>query len=345
MEKYYDEEELNVVLDYFNIKQVDANRRYWLVRTQGGIYFNNFYLGGYIAVDWNLIDNIELIHDASKDSDRKTELKNIIIENYPEETRPGNIVNQLCRFVNEMKAGDIVLIPSEGSNFLGFGELVEDEIYVISKEKAMSEEANNKCNFLKRRKVKWLKHIKKNELDVNINSLLNSRYAITKADNYAPFIDRSLYNFFQKKDKVHVVLNIRDDNEIRALDMVKLIHNMIYSIDIFNKITKSNFDKSSIDLKMNINSPGTIEFAGWIPTGLIIGVLVIAVVGGSIKFKHNKEETDVEIKSDGLIEKILKTIKVIHQNRLSKEEMEWKKEVFQSVQTLNVKTPGFGEDE
>ena len=33
--------------------EVDPNRNYWFVRTQGGSYFDEFYFGRFVAIGWD----------------------------------------------------------------------------------------------------------------------------------------------------------------------------------------------------------------------------------------------------------------------------------------------------
>lgn len=117
-------DDLEEILDLFNITEIDTNRNYWLVRTKSGKYFDEFYIDGFIGIGWNKISDMTIIN-----SDQEA-VKNIIKQGYPDENRPGLIANQIIRFVKEMKKGDIVLIPSKNSRYVAFGELVDDNIYL-----------------------------------------------------------------------------------------------------------------------------------------------------------------------------------------------------------------------
>ena len=102
---------------------IDTNRNYWFVRTQGGYYFDDFYFGNYISVEWDDINDLSLITDNEKENQLREKIEKL----YPN-SKTGAIVTNLKRFVNDMAKGDIVVIPSSNSEFLAFGEISTDEI-------------------------------------------------------------------------------------------------------------------------------------------------------------------------------------------------------------------------
>ena len=59
----------------------------------------------------------------------KDQLKEHIIEKDSSIERPGYVASQILRFCNEIRKGDIVLIPNEGSEEIAFGEVLSDDIF------------------------------------------------------------------------------------------------------------------------------------------------------------------------------------------------------------------------
>lgn len=80
----------------------------------------------------------------------------------------GNHLGIVNAFVNTMKKGDIVLITE--NDWVHIGEL-DDYLYDCNYE------AEGKCH---RRNVKWLKTVKKDDLNEKVRSLINNRSSVTK---------------------------------------------------------------------------------------------------------------------------------------------------------------------
>lgn len=334
MEKILDE-----FLNYSNIIRVKKDRNYWLVRTNSGKNFQDFHLGDFIAIgneDLELYDEIdtEIIKKENLE-----ELKKVVNGFDPDHKRPGIIVNHLDRFVNQMKKGDIILSPSENSSYIAFGEILDDEIYEISDKEFEELYEDNRCYFKKRRKVNWLKIVEKENLDLYLHKLLNSHYAVTDANTYSHYIDRSLYNFFIKDDQLHIVFEVRKRDHISAVEILNFINNVIKSIDVFNDLYEKNYDKNKVDMKINVQSPGPIEFSSSIIQGLIIAIAVIAIVGGKFKFKKGDDYVEGEFESAGLIKRLEEFYTAVKNKRLEEKEKNWTSDFKDSSENLKIDIP------
>lgn len=328
--------ELDVCMK-LGIPIINNTRRYWLVRTKGGIYFNDFYLNNYIAVGWNLLTDVNLMKESRRD-DLVVMLKKFYSKKETEEEeedkevkKTGNyelIATQLIRFSSEMKKGDIVIIPSQKSNNIAFGEVIDDEIVLETINEDDLEETQ--CPFIKRRKVRWLKRQTKDQIDIYLYKLLNSHHTITNANDYANIIDRALNSFYVKDNSAHFTMQVGAKEGIKIKQLSKLIDNNISIIDEFNKFSNTNIDVDGVDVKINLHSPGPVEIEGMIYPVLIIGMITIAICGGSLKFnrKNNGKEceTGLEIKSDGLMEKIIKFMDHFKKNKLEGDKLKAKLE-------------------
>lgn len=252
-----------------------SERKYWFVRTNGGNYYNEYFNEGFIAVGFNFITDQSPIIRAEEDSVYKIVLQEKIkfeVESASTEDKqikPGLIINQLKRFLVEMSVGDIVLIPSENSQYISFGQIVSDT-YLIDE----SELAEEGCPFIKRRSIKWLKTLKKERLDPYLYKAIMSHHVITDVSDSATFINRSLSDLYIQNDKAHITLRVRTRNPIQLSDISVLIHS-------FEEIaTAANFSQEEIkaikeaELKINVQSPGPVEF--------IVPVVGIGVVIGTI---------------------------------------------------------------
>ena len=84
---------------------INDDRKYWLVRTKGGRFFDEFYFEGYIAIGWNIITQNQLKPKKPK-SDDLEELKTVLKETLQKNKEikvPGYPAGQIIRFAFEMK--------------------------------------------------------------------------------------------------------------------------------------------------------------------------------------------------------------------------------------------------
>jgi len=156
-----DNDELQQILNIFNIPEININTNYWFVRTESGKFFKDFYFSKYISIGWDELSDSEQIKSLSFDV-LKEQIKNI----YKNDIRPGQTANQIRRFMFDMKKGDIVLIPSINSDLIAFGEILEDEYYIYENTSSELEEyiddvSYEKCNYKKKKKCKVVSRYKK----------------------------------------------------------------------------------------------------------------------------------------------------------------------------------------
>lgn len=308
-------EEILEISDQIGLNKIDSERNYWLVRSRGGQYFDEFYFENFIAIGWNRASDIKAIEQG------KIDLKTEIGEHYPNEKRPGYVANQIIRFVNEMKSGDIVLTPNKDSKFVAFGEIIEDDAYIediddailleeqceLSGADLVEENEELQCPYIKRRRVRWIKTIKRSKLDPYLFKLLYSHNTISDASEYASYIDRSLHSFFVKNGEFHIIYEVNKKDDVAAIDLIKGINTIISSIDVFNNVAGSNYDKHKIDIKINVQSPGPIEFITYCAgAALILGTLSMFLFGGNFEFLFTKDEKKMRIDNLGLLGTILK---------------------------------------
>ena len=328
---------------------IHSDRRYWLVRTKSGVYFNDFFLNDYISIGWDEIDDISLMTEATREV-----LTDIIRKQYDKDKnkngdeedeevkKTGNyglIATQLIRFVSEIKKGDIVIIPSQKSNNIAFGEVLDDSIYEEYVD--LEDIEQTQCTFIKRRKVRWIKRQKKEEVDVYLYKLLNSHHTITDAKEYANIIERTLNSIYIKDNIAHFTIRVGQEDNIKLKELSSLIDNNISIINEFNKFTSSDLDVDDVAIKINLHSPGPVEIQGVISGVLVISMITFAVCGGGFKFVRkngNKNvETGLEMNSEGFMEKLIKFMD--HFNNNKREDMKLKAQIENSRRDLRIEVP------
>jgi restriction system protein len=319
------------LIDHYNIPlvKINENRNYWLVRTQSGEYHQEFYFDNYIGIGWNEFND-------SGDFDEKINedyMKKQIHKKYPDAGRPGLIYGQIKRFFFEMKVGDIIMIPTQKSSHISFG-IIDSEPYI--KEIPDEDIELGQCPFEKRRDVKWIKTVGRSDLDPYLYKMMNSQLTINRANDYDDFIDRTLHSFYVKGDTAHLVFNVNTTEKIPAPDLMDFINRVVDLVPELNKISDEfDFDKRDLDIKLNVQSPGVIEFFADPSVIIGAGLLLTAVVGGTFRMTFTKEETSGEASSEGLLGRILQYKKHKDENELKKMEQEHK----QSMERIQAELP------
>jgi len=303
------------------IVEIDSTRNYWLVRTNAGAYFDEFYIKNFIAIGWNECKDFTKFREEKKNDNIAQEIEGF----YPKE-QSGRIYGQIHRFSFEMQIGDIVMIPSENSSFIRFGVIVSDP-YI--REVSATEIDEGSCPYIKTRNVEWIKIVEKSKLDPYLFRMMQSHQTINNANDYAHYIDRTLHNFFMKEGKAYLVLRVEKQGDIPAFDLVNFVNGVIDLVPVVNELPgiKKEYEKDDLDLKLNVQSPGFTEFFSNAPQLIVgIGLLIVVLTGSKVKVKTKKTDdssTEINIKGllgDNLLKKAdeLEKLKNIQQENFTK---------------------------
>lgn len=252
---------------------IKSNRRYWFVRTVGGQYREEFVDNEFIGINWNDFSNISLIKKCQDDDEHYKMLKEQLSETLDNPKNAGRILGQIIRFVCEMNVGDVVIIPTEKSTRITFG-VIESDIYVeqLSQVELDNLKSNGMCDYIKRRKVKWVKTVYREKLDPLLYKMLRAHQTISCCDDYADQIDRTLESVYVKDGKAYLTMQIGQPKDIAAYDMYSLYQMLYRTLQL---------DSDSIVAKTNAQSAGIWQLITdniWII--LAIGCSVQLVVGG-----------------------------------------------------------------
>lgn len=148
----------------------------WVVRAGGGSLTDEFVTGGFASIGWDMADLTEA----------KTLLavRRAYNETHPDPFPPAaaNISAQIHLFMNEMRAGDLLLTPTLDSGVLRFGEVEHDHAYF--------NEATDEHRHRNRRKVRWSpKYIRRAALPESVRaSLRNIRTVFLVTENKDEFL-------------------------------------------------------------------------------------------------------------------------------------------------------------
>lgn len=311
------------------IDSIPSTKNYWLIRTEAGSYYEsfndfNFVALGYEEVTYKVVKDIK--EKSSTDLDFKNQLKDFVEKQYPEK-QYGLITNQIIKFIFEVKKGDIAIIPSANSDFVSMGEITDTNILVHSESTFNS----TNCNYTKRKSVKWIKTFTRKTLDPYLYKTFQAHQAINNITNYANIIERSLGDFYKIGDEVNLVLAVNKESNIKATDLLFFGSDLLTTVEGFIKEYDLDFDISDIDVKINVNSQGKMQFLSKSGKNLLLlGIIVIGINGGGLKV--DRPGFKLDLSTDGLI-KCVSDYLDKQQDRAMKERL------INNAKSLDIRTP------
>ncbi len=285
-------------MDLINrVARLRVDKKYVRIRTDYGDNFQTFYDNGFVAIGYNYIGKQRLVVEDQSITRRLIATnENLSDDNSFEKKSISRIYNMLHEFKNLQK-GDVVTIPSQDSNRVAFGEIVDDEIY-------QSIEGTLDCDYIKRRRVKWFKIMNWSDLDAKLNPLKVRGDAINNVSELAEEIDIVMRNLFVKNDIAHFVINISQEEPIRLVYLVELLKGIKTLSEHIIVKYELNENINDITVKLNLQSPGFTEL---IKTGqaLLIVAAMITVnscAPGESGLNENDEREVMELNNEFPVE-------------------------------------------
>lgn len=252
---------------------IPVTRNYWFVRTDSGQNFDTFYENDFIGIGWNKITANDIKNnnpEAVKAKIAKSE--NLDLNSTKGKSKATRIYNKILSFSN-LKKGDLIIIPSASSSQLAFGIVNDSKIY-IDREKI------DKCDYYKRRKVKWLTIKKLSELDSIFYKIIKPIQAIFPIKEYQEYIDNVTDILFKKGDFIHLVFNVESK---KPVDLV-IFAELMSAIENLTQAADEEFDLAESDqkltVKINVQSPGLFEIRRRIGKSIVILALLISSCNG-----------------------------------------------------------------
>jgi len=296
-------------IDVPTINFIPQGRRYWFVRTFGGALFDYYYDTGKVGILGNTVP-IEYIKNAPHNAATFGSLQGYIHENmYPENTGEATkLANQLVDFYHNMKVNDIVLMPSENSDYIAFGLVTSG---FKERERLRSDTFRHREKELpyptKTRTVKWLKIMRKHEVVGDLRNLLISQMGLTKADNYAEFIESNLATFFVKDNSYYSTLcvDLNEEQELNAFDLYRYLEALTRLYEDFCYRNNIPYNEA-LFLKIKVQSPGNFIWkiveeagkkAGTVGKGIVKGAGAASFIGlsGLIALSVTGSDPNIEL--------------------------------------------------
>ena len=263
MKEKYGEKMNKVIkqLGVFNehIPFVKENRSYWLFRTNGGEYYDTFKEYGVIGLNYGRIPYFaisKIIVGVTNEKDRKTMLSKLVSTYYPDYKRPGYISSQILKFINELKTGDVILIPSFESAMVTVG-IVKENIVFEAKEVAPSL-LNEKISFLK--KVEWKTMFYPSKADPELYKMFFSHHPISNANEYSHYINRILNPLYQLEGVYYLSIHGGSETDMNGRELFSTWEEIFDILDGFFDEESIDAKSNEINIKLRLQSAGVVEF-------------------------------------------------------------------------------------
>lgn len=295
---------INELTTALNIHMPGKEQKLWFFRTNGGVYYRDYCLNGFIALGWNKIDR-DLITNSNYSFEQKKEK---IADLYPDELRPGLILGQMNSFYNKMNIGDIVLIPSQGSKQICIG-ILQDLTNDVNH--SSSEEEYAQCTYTHKRKVNWIKKVDVWQ-DVYLFKELRAQQTISDITDCAHLVYRNLYSAYVSKQAIHLTLQKKTKSDYSLKNNLEFSSAILSISEIVAEMYNEKNITDVIKIKTAVGSPGFIEIImPYVPIApIVIGIIINAVLG--------KTKSENKTTSSGIIGVIDIVNKIINDHHLRK---------------------------
>lgn len=271
--------EVNNINEYIQTVRQDNN--YWMVRTMGGAYYEEFAQNGFIAIGHNdiLLREINSLRGDLKHHVRQ--LKETVKHHYIDVERPGYIASQLVKFCEEIKKGDIVLVPGSYSYDISICE-VTGNVY----EETNVRENAGRCPFMKRIPVRILRQTKRVCLPPRAQLMFNSRHPISCINDYAVYLDNTCSDYYNKNEETHLVLRIETEDSV-SVETFYNIQRLFQLAETFCNEIGLEGNSNEVEMKVQMESPGLLHFISRNKNYLAtIGLLIMLINGGGLEINH-----------------------------------------------------------
>jgi len=315
------------------IPRISTTRKYWLVRTQGGLYYDDFKTENFIAIGYNQINLIDINESRERVPNHPENFLSVIVKGkITDEKQPRYAAKQLLKFVYEIKKGDIVLIPSFNSRTVSIGEVTDSIVHLDNDAPNVTtpKGGSKKCPYIKRKPVKWLKEVKRAQLDPLLYKLLFSHHFISDGSAYDNIIDNMLHDLYIKGREAYLVLDVATQRDILARNLFDTGSQLLNIVDEYSAESDIEINSDGIDVKLALRSPGNIQLSGKQVTAILLIALGILFINGG---GFTSKKFGLSLKTNGLFKNLTEFLDGQHKREMKTQLLE------ENIKKLQVKSP------
>lgn len=254
------------------ILKIPNNTNYWLLRADGGKYLTDFEQNSFIGIGHNKITIQEINNSASpKDNLGRTDIKFLYEKYYSDEAKQAITLrsNQLESFIYDFKIGDIVIVPNRQSIYYDIGIISgnpydepEDNLKFKQRYKTPNGLNYRVCPYIKRRKVCWVKSVKRHSLPKELSFVVNAQQTIFSIREAHNAINKLLSPVFIDSKGINIVIATDIDNGL-SIEQLASISPVISDRTSGGKTVRIDLDKNSpttiTTILQNIDYPQTVQ--------------------------------------------------------------------------------------
>lgn len=242
----------------FEIYQFNNRAKYWLVRADGGKYYDDFKYNHFISIHHNQVtladlQTTNLLLTAEKTIEHyKQQITNVYHDKELSKHQITFTAKRLYSFVEDMSIGDYVIVPSFKSNYFLIGQITSD-VYEkdIADEKLTLNHGYDKSTDIKRRNVNWINEVPRSKVNSKfLYSTLTVHHTICNITDLSKYIDGLISPLYFKDGKLHLWLRVNTKDPITS-SMWKNLYSII------DEYKNSEIDEEIIATS-NVESPGGI---------------------------------------------------------------------------------------
>lgn len=286
------------------IYNVPEERRYWVVRADGGRFYDHFVEYGIIALGH--LDILELPeHGDNPFVPDQIPLAQKLFEKHQSEGKKKGTttshVNQIKAFIKGMKVGDWVM--TIGRRAVRFGRItgtprLNRKPLGVRYGKKLERVVEMPHNL--RRSVAWGPAIKRDSLPFGLLTSMKARQAVFNVNQHWEAIHHSLYPAFMYKDELYLSIRIGTDERINNYHISSLLSYM-NEVEVIAKYATeetspedfdSFFKEHAMTRGVSTTTKAQFHSAGEIWTAIQAGIaqypVTMTILGGYILLFGNK---------------------------------------------------------
>ena len=276
------------------IYHFNSSAKYWLVRAEGGKYYDDFKLYGFISIPHNHVplDILQETFSHYTEEEIISFYKQILAADEKGQDLSIRQITynaiQIYSFAKEMSVGDYVVVPSSKSNHLLIGQITSD-IYEkdIPDGQVTLNHGYEQSRVMKGRDVEWINEVPRSKVNPKfLYNALRVNHSIFNITDLSKYIDGLISPLYFKNGKLHLWLRVNTKEPINS-SMWK----SLYSIIDEHKNPEIN---EEIIATSNVESPGLItlqsigQFISEKHWMLESGLIGLGVLFGDIDIKGIK---------------------------------------------------------
>ena len=303
------------------IYEIPDDTQYWLVRADGGKYYEDFKYSSTISLQDNdltldlfdgrviLSREMRLEYYKEKISNKKAKLS---------KQQVSIIAKKMFAFISQMKIGDIIIVPSHRTQKFMVGVITSDAYELSDEEIKTLQKRGERLDYCvsdnkKRRKVKWLNEVPRRKVNSNFLYTLTMHQSIINVTESSEYITPLVSPIYIQNNTLTLCVRV---NTPKAIDSETW--QSFYAM--INELKNKEIDEK-VSVKSNVESPGYIIISSALtqllsnPTALMASVIIgVGALFGNVEFQG--------IKITGIIPGIIQSIKMYKENNISMNERE-----------------------